>query len=64
MGNTKFKLNSELRQNLETLDSALSQKVVGGMHIPDDFVQYDACGAQCEESCAWWCRKFCEGLSL
>ena len=64
MGNKKFKLNSNLRQNLEILDSELSQKVIGGMRFPDDLIQSDpGCGAQCEITCANWCREFCVGLS-
>ena len=57
----KFKLHAELKRTLETLNSSLSQKVVGGMHGPDDTLRYDGCGAQCEITCAYYCRTGCEG---
>ncbi len=60
MSSKKFKLNSELKSNLEILDSKLSERVVGGMRFTHDLELTDPCGAQCEVTCAHYCLANCD----
>ena len=57
----KFKLNPNLKRNLETLDSELAQKLVGGINTASGVKRNNPLTLPLETGCGYFCRADCEG---
>ena len=57
----KFKLNPNLKRNLQTLDSELTQKLVGGNNTASSLERNNPWTPLIESNCGYYCRAICEG---